>query len=141
LKVINDAYNASPASTKAALQVLKEMAAGRRTVAVLGDMLELGPRAVEGHREVGETAAGLGLDYLVAVGDLAAGVAEGAAVAGLPGERVFRCIDNAGAEKLLDELLLDGDLVLVKGSRGMKMERIVQHLLKSRSANVRPGYK
>lgn len=139
LKVINDAYNASPASTKAALQVLKEMAAGRRSVAVLGDMLELGPRAVEGHREVGETAAGLGLDYLVAVGDLAAGVAEGAAVAGLPGERVIHCTDNAGAEKVLAELLLDGDLVLIKGSRGMKMERIVQHLLKSRSSNARPG--
>lgn len=139
LKIINDAYNASPASTKAALQVLTELAGGRRAVAVLGNMLELGTWSAEGHREVGETAARLGLDYLVAVGDLAAGIAEGAAGAGLPGERVFRCTDNVGAEKVLDGMLLDGDVVLIKGSRGMKMEQIVQHLLKSRvSTSGRP---
>lgn len=132
LKIINDAYNASPASTRAALQVLIETAGGRRTVAVLGNMLELGPRTVSGHREVGETAAFLGVDYLLTVGDLAAWIAEGAAGAGLPGQRIFRCDDNAGAVKVLDELLQFGDVVLVKGSRGMKMEQIVQHLLESR---------
>lgn len=132
LKIINDAYNASPASTKAALQVLIELAGGRRTVAVLGNMLELGPWSAEGHREVGETAAELGLDYLVAVGDLAAGIAEGAAGAGLSGDRVLRCTDNIEAAKTLDGLLLYGDVVLVKGSRGMKMEQIVRHLFESR---------
>jgi UDP-N-acetylmuramoyl-tripeptide--D-alanyl-D-alanine ligase len=132
LKIINDAYNANPASTKAALQVLVEQAGDRRAVAVLGDMLELGQRAAQGHREVGETTAGLGLDYLVAVGGLAAGAADGALAAGMPGDRVFRCEDNAGAVEILDKLLEDGDVVLVKGSRGMRMEQIVQHL-KSRS--------
>lgn len=134
LKVINDAYNASPASTKAALQVLAGTAGGRRKVAVLGNMLELGPRAAAGHREVGETAAGLGVDYLVAVGDLAAGIAEGAAGAGLAAERIFHCANNEGAMKVLDELLQVDDVVLVKGSRGMRMEQIVQHLLKSWSS-------
>ena len=132
LKIINDTYNANPTSTKAALQVLMEAAGRRRTVAVLGNMQELGRRAEEGHREVGETAVGLGVDYLVTVGDLATGIAEGAAGAGLPGERIFRCPDNAMAVEAVDGLLLDGDVVLVKGSRGMRMEEIVQYLLKFR---------
>ncbi|NLI11826.1 MAG: UDP-N-acetylmuramoyl-tripeptide--D-alanyl-D-alanine ligase [Peptococcaceae bacterium] len=132
LKIINDAYNASPASVKAALQTLIELAGGRRTVAVLGNMLELGPRATAGHREVWQTAAGLRLDYLVTVGDLAADVANGAAGAGLAAARVFHCDDNPGAIRVLNDLLRDGDVVLVKGSRGMKMEQIVQHLVNSR---------
>lgn len=132
LTIINDAYNASPASTRAALGVLKEMAGGRRAVAVLGDMLELGPRAGESHREIGETAAGLDLDLLVTVGDLAASAAEGAVQAGMAGERVFPCTEHATAIRILNRLLLDGDVVLVKGSRGMKMEEIVQELLKQR---------
>ncbi|NPV72707.1 MAG: UDP-N-acetylmuramoyl-tripeptide--D-alanyl-D-alanine ligase [Pelotomaculum sp.] len=132
LRIINDAYNANPASAKAALQVLKEMAGGRRAVAVMGNMLELGPRAAEGHREVGEAAAGARVSCLVTVGDLAAGIAEGALDAGLPAERIFRCADNMQAAGILEELIRDGDVVLVKGSRGMKMEEIVRCLLKSR---------
>lgn len=128
LKIINDAYNASPASVKAALQTLIELAGKRRTVALLGNMLELGPRSAEGHREVGETAARLKLDCLVTVGDLAAAASEGAIDAGLDVERVFHCDDNSGAIKILKGLLQDGDVVLVKGSRGMKMEQIVQYL-------------
>lgn len=130
LKIINDAYNASPASTRAALQVLRETAGERRKVAVLGNMFELGARAEEGHREVGAAAAEIGVDYLVAVGDLAAGIAEGAAGAGLPGARIFHCPDNHGASAVLESLLQEGDVVLVKGSRGMRMEEIVRHLLK-----------
>lgn len=128
LKIINDAYNASPASVKAALQTLIELAGKRRTVALLGNMLELGPRAASGHREVGETAAGLGLDCLVAVGDLAADIAEGAVGAGLAAQKVFRCDDNQEAISILENLLQSGDVVLVKGSRGMRMEQIVQYL-------------
>ena len=129
LKIINDAYNANPASTKAALQVLKEMAGERRMVAVLGNMLELGPRTEEGHREVGQTAAKLGVDYLVAVGDLAAGIAEGALGEGMQTEKVFSFNSNEKAAETLEKLLHEGDVVLVKGSRGMKMEQIVKHLL------------
>ncbi len=130
MKIINDAYNASPVSTKAALQVLKDLAGAGCTVAVLGNMLELGSRSVEGHREVGEAVAGLGLDYLVTVGDLAVLIYEGALEAGLQRGRAFQCADNAEAIEALKGFLQEGDVVLVKGSRGMKMEQIVQGLLK-----------
>lgn len=129
LTIINDAYNASPASTRAALSVLKDISTGRRSVAVLGDMLELGTRAREGHREVGETAAALGLDYLIAVGELAGHIAAGALDAGFPMERVSRCAAQDRAVEILEGLLQEGDVVLVKGSRGMRMERFVQYLL------------
>lgn len=133
IKIINDTYNASPASTGAALQTLVDLAGGGRKIAVLGNMLELGPRAWEGHREVGETAAGLKVDCLVAVGDLAASIHDGATGAGLPPEKAFHCGANDEAIKVLEQLLSAGDTVLIKGSRGMKMEQIVQHLVASRS--------
>lgn len=128
-RIINDAYNASPASSKAALQVLKETAGARRKVAVLGNMLELGERAQAGHREVGETAAVLAIDYLVTVGDLAVNIAEGAAQKGMSANRILRCNDNQEAIGVLVKLLQPGDVVLVKGSRGMKMEQIVKSLI------------
>lgn len=130
LTIINDAYNASPASTRAALEVLKDMSGGRRAVAVLGNMLELGPHAVEIHKEIGRKAVGPGLDYLITVGNLAAAAAEGAVQAGMAWDRVFPCTEHAVALKILKGLLLNGDVVLVKGSRGMKMETIVRELLK-----------
>jgi len=128
-KIINDAYNASPASTKAALEVLREVAVGRRSIAVLGDMLELGVRAVEGHREVGEVAAKQGIHYIISVGELSRKIVEGALKAGFPPEKAFWCKDCDSAVKALESLLQEGDVVLVKGSRGMRMEYIVQHLL------------
>ncbi|RJQ29642.1 MAG: UDP-N-acetylmuramoyl-tripeptide--D-alanyl-D-alanine ligase [Peptococcaceae bacterium] len=128
LKIINDAYNASPASDRAALQVLTGYAAGGRKVAVLGDMLELGPRAKAGHREVGETAAALGVDCLVTVGELAREIAAGAVQAGLPEWKVFSCAGNDEVIRVLQKFLKPGDVVLVKGSRGMKMEQVVRGL-------------
>ncbi|MDD3653333.1 MAG: UDP-N-acetylmuramoyl-tripeptide--D-alanyl-D-alanine ligase [Desulfotomaculaceae bacterium] len=128
VKIINDAYNASPASTGAALQLLKDLAGERRMVAVLGDMLELGPRAVSGHREVGEAVAEYGIDRLVAVGDLAKDIADGALCAGLPAGKIYRCAGNTEAIAVLDSILRGGDVVLVKGSRGMRMEQIVESL-------------
>ncbi|MGB9867282.1 MAG: UDP-N-acetylmuramoyl-tripeptide--D-alanyl-D-alanine ligase [Bacillota bacterium] len=125
--VINDAYNANPASTKAALEVLKSVAKGR-TVAVLGDMLELGERAVSGHTEVGEKCAQLGVDLLVAVGELSKNIASGALAGGLDASRVFWCPTKVEAVELLHKLLRNGDTVLVKGSRGTKMEEIIQGL-------------
>ncbi|OPY57712.1 MAG: UDP-N-acetylmuramoyl-tripeptide--D-alanyl-D-alanine ligase [Pelotomaculum sp. PtaU1.Bin035] len=138
ITVINDAYNASPASTKASLQVLMEVAGGRRAVAVLGDMLELGPRALGGHREVGLAAAELGVEYLVAVGDLASSIAGGYSSAGLPVEnKIYRCIGNKEAITVLDDILREGDVVLIKGSRGMHMEQIVESLISSRGGAVK----
>jgi UDP-N-acetylmuramoyl-tripeptide--D-alanyl-D-alanine ligase len=133
VKIINDTYNASPASTRAALQTLAELAGGGRKIAVLGNMLELGPRALAGHREVGEAAAGLELDCLVTVGDLAASIHAGAAGAGMEPEKAVHCVDNDSAIRVLEKLLVPGDSVLVKGSRGMKMEQIVHRLVKPRN--------
>ncbi|MDD4169886.1 MAG: UDP-N-acetylmuramoyl-tripeptide--D-alanyl-D-alanine ligase [Desulfotomaculaceae bacterium] len=132
VKIINDAYNACPASTVAALQLLRELAGDRRMVAVLGNMLELGSRAGSGHREVGEAVAAYGIDCLIAVGDLANGIADGASCAGLPAGGIYRCAGNIEAVAVLDDILRDGDAVLVKGSRGMRMEQIVESLLSTR---------
>jgi len=136
VRIINDAYNASPASVKAALQVLKEVAGGRRLVAVLGNMLELGSWAADGHREVGAAAAKLGVDCLVVVGDLAEGIADGAVSAGLPAEKIYRCTVNEQAMKALDSIVREGDVVLIKGSRGMQMEQIVKYLINSWGCTV-----
>lgn len=128
LMIINDAYNANPASTRAALSTQRDLAGSRRRLAVLGNMYELGGRAVAGHREVGQEAAALAVDCLVAVGDLAREIAEGARGSGLPPERIFCCAGNEEAACVLGGLLREGDVVLVKGSRGMKMEEIIGFL-------------
>ncbi|MGE5484948.1 MAG: UDP-N-acetylmuramoyl-tripeptide--D-alanyl-D-alanine ligase [Ignavibacteriales bacterium] len=135
IRFINDAYNASPVSTKAALTVLSQVAAGRR-VAVLGNMLELGDYTVPGHRETGEAVAGNGIDVLVAVGNLASDIAGGALAAGMPGSRVHRCKSNGDAVILLKDLLKPGDTVLVKGSRGARMEEILDALLEGESCST-----
>ncbi|MBE3587804.1 MAG: UDP-N-acetylmuramoyl-tripeptide--D-alanyl-D-alanine ligase [Thermoanaerobacteraceae bacterium] len=128
ITIINDAYNANPASTGAALQVLAEMGAGRR-IAVLGDMLELGREAFPGHRRVGAAVAAGAVDYLVTVGELGRIIATGAVEAGFPPGRVFAAASNTEAVDHLRPRLLPGDVVLVKGSRGMGMEQIVRELL------------
>ena len=133
IKIINDSYNASPASTRAALQTLVDIAAGGRKIAMLGDMLELGQRALSGHWEVGAAATGLQIDYLITVGELAQNIQRGAHRAGMDQERALHCQDNQEAVKILENLLQPGDTVLVKGSRGMKMESIVQSLVKSQA--------
>lgn len=129
IRVINDTYNANPVSTTASLGVLREVAGQARTVAVLGSMFELGEVAEAGHRQVGEEAARKA-DVLVAVGDLARWIAAGAASAGLPGDRISWFGTNAEAAAALQKILKPGDTVLVKGSRGMRMEEIVAALEK-----------
>ncbi len=125
LKLIDDTYNASPASVKAALETLAQVAPGRR-VAVLGDMLELGDYSLEGHREVGRAAAQV--DLLVTVGTRARHARDAAVEAGLPPERALHCADRDEALERLKGLLRPGDTVLVKGSRAMRMEEIVSGL-------------
>ncbi len=132
LKIINDAYNANPSSTRAALQVLAEVGAGRRRIAVLGDMLELGEEAPAGHRRVGGDASGV-VDCLITVGNLARFIADGARAAGMPGGHIFRCASNREAVDLLKDLARPGDVVLIKGSRGMRMEEIVQALIQEQN--------
>ena len=125
--VINDAYNASPMSMKAALNTLKDIAKGR-TVAVLGDMLELGDVAVEAHRQVGREAAGTGVFALITRGPLGESIADGAIEAGMDAQSVSRCSSHEEAGQVLHEILQPGDTVLFKGSRGMQMEKIIDLL-------------
>ncbi len=115
--VIDDSYNANPASMAAALRALAGVGQGRRTVAVLGYMAELGPFEHDGHAEVGRLAAELGVDRLLVVGEAAAPIHEGAtSVRDWGGESVL-LTDQAGAVEVLRGDLRPGDVVLVKGSR------------------------
>jgi UDP-N-acetylmuramoyl-tripeptide--D-alanyl-D-alanine ligase len=123
--LIDDCYNANPMSMRAAIDDLAETATARR-VAVLGDMLELGPDAPRYHREVGAYAAARGVELLVTVGDLAAEM-----IAGFAGE-AYSVADPAAAAELLRGLLRDGDTVLVKGSRGVGLERVAEALARGR---------
>jgi UDP-N-acetylmuramoyl-tripeptide--D-alanyl-D-alanine ligase len=121
--LINDAYNANPVSMRAALGYLAERAGERRRVAVLGDMAELGRTGPDYHRQVGEAAAELGVDELLAVGELARGYVEGAAV--VPA----RWAPNVHeALRALDDVVRPGDAVLVKGSRAMGLETVAEAL-------------
>jgi UDP-N-acetylmuramoyl-tripeptide--D-alanyl-D-alanine ligase len=124
--LIDDCYNANPPSMRAALAHLLERAAGRRAVAFLGDMAELGPDAPAYHREVGRDAATAGVAALVAAGPLARGYAEAAAEAGLPVVRWAPTREEALAE--LEEVLEPGDVLLVKGSRAMGLEAVGEAL-------------
>lgn len=130
LIIINDAYNASPDSMKAALNLLQEISSqrGRRAVAVLGNMLEMGTWGPPAHREIGRFVAEKGIDYLITVGDVAEYIAAGAKEGGMPGDMVFSFKTNMEAIKKLEEIKKEYDIILVKGSRGMKMEEIVHYL-------------
>lgn len=128
-RIIDDSYNASPASTIAALELLAAVN-GNRKIAVLGDMYELGEETISGHREVGMKAAVLSIDCLCTVGELAREIAVGAESAGLAGERIHTFQEKAEAVAFLKSHLQKGDLVLIKGSRGMRMEEITASLTK-----------
>jgi UDP-N-acetylmuramoyl-tripeptide--D-alanyl-D-alanine ligase len=119
--LINDCYNANPMSMRAAIDELAETPAARR-VAVLGDMLELGPGGPRMHGEIAEHAAARGVELLVTVGPLAAEMR-----ASFGGE-AYSVADADGAATLLSSLLRDGDAVLVKGSRAVGLERVAQAL-------------
>ena len=123
--LIDDSYNAAPESTLAALNLLEEMH-GRR-IAVLGDMLELGQYEHEGHEKVGRRVAE-SADYFIAVGELSKITLNAARKAGLSGAKAAWASDALEAIELLNPLLKEGDVVLVKGSHGLRMDRIVTAL-------------
>jgi UDP-N-acetylmuramoyl-tripeptide--D-alanyl-D-alanine ligase len=127
VRLLDDSYNSNPTALETALKSLALHTAGRR-VAVLGDMLELGAKEREFHLEAGRTAALSGWDLLVTVGPLAALMADGAATAGMSRERIISFADSGEAARAVPTLVAAGDLVLVKGSRGMRMEKIVESL-------------
>ena len=128
LTVINDAYNASPASMTAALGALAQVANGHRRVAVLGDMLELGRRSRQWHRKLGGQVVKAGVDLLVAVGEYAETVAGAATAAGLPSGQVATYKDTAAACRGVRRRLRSDDVVLVKGSRSLGLDKLVEKL-------------
>jgi UDP-N-acetylmuramoyl-tripeptide--D-alanyl-D-alanine ligase len=125
--ILDDTYNASPASVRAALDTLAARRAGRRAVVVLGDMLELGALSDAAHREVGRLVAALPADEFVGMGKAAALTVEAARAAGLADAHHAPTFEAAVAHLL--KRLSPGDVVLVKGSRGMRMERVVDALV------------
>ena len=126
VQVINDCYNANPASMKAAIQLLAELGRGKRSIAALGDMLELGAETKRMHREVGAFLAGQGIGHLLACGVLGRELAEGARQAGMPSDRIAELPDAQAAATALSRMVRQGDVVLVKASRGMRMEQVVE---------------
>ncbi len=130
-RIINDAYNANPTSMTAALETFirlpvpfADTVAGRR-VAVLGDMLELGPRSAEFHREIGRLAASLAIDRLLAVGPFMRAAHDQMLAAGRPSHHFA---DAVAAADALPTLLHPADVILLKGSRSMRMERALEKL-------------
>ncbi len=130
LRLVDDTYNANPHSVARALETLAQLRGGGRAFAVLGDMFELGDDAPALHAGIGRKAAASGLEALVAVGPLSRNTARAARDAGL--ERTLECDDPESAAELVRKHARAGDVVLVKGSRGMRLERVVQRLLEPR---------
>lgn len=131
ITLLNDAYSSDPVSAAAALHALVQYAAGNRTVAILGDMLDLGDAAESAHEELGRLVARLGIHHLVCVGPLARVAGRAAVAAGIPFSRVWDTGSPDQLHELLDEVLKPGDFVLFKGSRAIGLERAAQTLLES----------
>lgn len=127
--VLNDAYNANPNSMKAALETVVALPARGRKVAVLGDMLELGDATERYHREIGEFAASCKLDQLICVGAWGKTIAEAAVAAGQPKATVTRYRDSATTAERIRQHLRESDLVLLKASRGVRLEAVANALL------------
>ncbi len=127
LIVINDTYNANPTSVRASLEALTAMAVKARCGAILGDMLELGSESTRAHYDTGIFAALQGLDYLITLGELSRDMAKGARSAGLL--TVVECKKITEVLSTLKRVSSPGDWVLVKGSRSMKMEEIIDNIL------------
>ena len=129
--VINDAYNASPESMRAALKTLVEVGRGRRTWAVLGEMRELGADTVAEHDAIGRLAVRLDVNRLVVVGSGARTMFLGAGLEGSWGNEAMFVDDVAGAVTVLQHELAPGDVVLVKASRAAGLERVAEAILSS----------
>lgn len=129
--IIDDTYNSSPAALEAALETLALVPPGAsagRTIAALGDMLELGRHSVEEHRKAGALAAKTA-DMLITVGFRARDIAEGALDGGMKDGAIFQFEEAGPAGKKLEEIIAEGDIVLIKGSQSMRMERMVEEIM------------
>ncbi len=128
--LINDSYNSSPAALHAMIAVLATTPDYRRRILVAGEMRELGPASAELHREAGSLAAKTGkIDLVIGVAGDGVQIVEGALAAGLSKTQTKFFASSEEAAKFLSEFIAPGDLALVKGSRGVRMERIVEALV------------
>lgn len=129
--IIDDTYNSSPTSVMSALDIVTKIPITKeaRRFAVLGDMLELGRYSEEGHKEVGRYVAKSGINKLIAVGERARDIARAAEEAGMDRDNIFEYTDIAEAGRFIEQRIEHGDLVLVKGSQGMRMEKIVKEIM------------
>ncbi len=128
LTVIQDCYNANPDSMKAAVTLLQEFGGGKRTIAVLGDMLELGAEAQTCHASVGAFLADSRITCLIACGQFGAALADGAASRGMDPSGIFVTPHVGDATRVLNHLAQPGDVVLLKASRGVGLERLLDGL-------------
>ncbi len=131
--VIDDTYNANPQSVRAALESLARLKGKGRSIAVLGDMGELGETAPAAHRDAGRLAGELGTDFLYALGTRAEGIVAGAREAGMTADRAHIGRDHSDIGSRVAAQLRPDDWVLVKGSRAMQMEKVVEALLEGES--------
>jgi UDP-N-acetylmuramoyl-tripeptide--D-alanyl-D-alanine ligase len=128
VKIINDTYNASPQSMEAAINVLADIGGNKRKIAILGDMLEMGAWAYKAHMDIGKFAVSKAIDYILTVGENAKHIALGAIEAGAENSTIFSFENNSQLNNYLDSFLKKDDVILGKGSRGMKREEIVHYL-------------
>ena len=126
--LINDTYNANPRSMEVALETLAELKGSGRAIAVLGDMLELGAFSESAHRQLGLKIGKLSIDFLIALGEKAQTVVESAVRHGVQREQAKVAANPSEAISILTDWLREGDWILVKGSRGMAMEKIAEGL-------------
>jgi len=129
--LVDDTYNSSPQALAEALEVLASIKrdSGQRRWAVLGDMLELGAESESLHQQAGRQLAKLGIDYLVTVGERSRGVAHGALTAGFSKDHVWHFAESVEAGRFVQDRLEQGDVVLIKGSQGIRCEKITRELM------------
>ena len=127
ITIIDDTYNANPLSMEVSLKALANMKG--RKVAVLADMLELGDIAQASHKKVGSLVQNMGIDLLFMTGNFSKDIIKGATDAGMAADKIYKATDKDGLIEILNSIIRDGDNILVKGSRGMKMEEVVQKLM------------
>ncbi|MDE2399857.1 MAG: hypothetical protein KGL67_02515 [Patescibacteria group bacterium] len=130
--IIDDTYNSSPLASESALKTLGEVKLEGRKIAVLGDMLELGRHTLEAHKNIGKIARenlSGSMDVLIVVGPRARGIKEGAIEAGMNDQNIFEFLNSNEAAMFIKTFVMKGDTVLVKGSQGIRMERVTEAIL------------
>jgi len=129
--IIDDTYNSSPEALKKAIQALVNFPFGQRKIAILGDMLELGQDSEKLHKQAGEFISGAKIDYLITLGEEAKYIFDEALKNNFSKDKAFHFSDKNKIIEFIKEIIQENDVVLVKGSRGMEMEKIVEKIIKN----------